>query len=118
MQVVSGPVGRHKVVTEAPTADRVESEMGKFLAWFEGNEQEDPLLKAGMAHLWFVTIHPFEDGSGRIGRAIAEMCLARSMMGALSRAFTVCPRKFSKIGRTTTKFLREHRQVGWTSRNG
>src|SRR5580700_7488846 len=78
MQVVSGPVGRHKVHYEAPAADRVESEMGKFLAWFEGNEQEDPLLKAGIAHLWFVTIHPFEDGNGRIGRAIAEMCLARS----------------------------------------
>ena len=78
MQVVSGPVGRHKVHYEAPAADRVESEMGKFLAWFDGNEQEDPLLKAAIAHLWFVTIHPFEDGNGRIGRAIAEMCLARS----------------------------------------
>ena len=78
MQVVSGPIGRHKVHYEAPAADRVESEMGKFLAWFDGNEQEDPLLKAAIAHLWFVTIHPFEDGNGRIGRAIAEMCLARS----------------------------------------
>jgi Fic family protein len=78
MQVVSGPVGRHKIHYEAPTADRVEDETGKFLAWFDGNEQEDPLLKAGIAHLWFVTIHPFEDGNGRIGRAIAEMCLARS----------------------------------------
>ncbi|MGC2528964.1 MAG: Fic family protein [Candidatus Acidiferrum sp.] len=78
MQVVSGPVGRHKVHYEAPTADRVESEMGKFLAWFDGNGQQDPLLKAALAHLWFVTIHPFEDGNGRIGRAIAEMCLARS----------------------------------------
>jgi Fic family protein len=78
MQVVSGPVGRHKVHHEAPAADRVEREMGKFLAWFDGTEQEDPLLKAAIAHLWFVTIHPFEDGNGRIGRAIAEMCLARS----------------------------------------
>ena len=78
MQVVSGPVGRHKIHYEAPAADRVEDETGKFLAWFDGNEQEDPLLKAGIAHLWFVTIHPFEDGNGRIGRAIAEMCLARS----------------------------------------
>ncbi|MHB8527298.1 MAG: Fic family protein [Candidatus Acidiferrales bacterium] len=78
MQVVSGPIGRHKVHYEAPTADRVETEMGKFLTWFEGNEQEDPLLKAAIAHLWFVTIHPFEDGNGRIGRALAEMCLARS----------------------------------------
>jgi len=82
MQVVSGPVGRHKVHYEAPAADRVEGEMGKFLAWFDGNEQEDPLLKAAIAHLWFVTIHPFEDGNGRIGRAIAEMCLARSDGGA------------------------------------
>src|SRR6266852_319777 len=78
MQVVSGPVGRHKVHYEAPAADRVENEMGRLLAWFDGNEQEDPLLKAAIAHLWFVTIHPFEDGNGRIGRAIAEMCLARS----------------------------------------
>lgn len=78
MQVVSGPVGRHKIHYEAPPADRVESEMRRFVAWFEGNEQEDPLLKAAIAHLWFVTIHPFEDGNGRIGRAIAEMCLARS----------------------------------------
>ena len=78
MQVVSGPVGRHKIHYEAPAADRVEGEMGKFLAWFECDEQEDPLLKAAIAHLWFVTIHPFEDGNGRIGRAIAEMCLARS----------------------------------------
>jgi Fic family protein len=78
MQVVSGPVGRHKVHYVAPAAPRVRSEMGKFLNWFDGDEQEDPLLKAAIAHLWFVTIHPFEDGNGRIGRAIAEMCLARS----------------------------------------
>jgi len=52
--------------------------MGKFLKWLDGSEQQDPLLKAAIAHLWFVTIHPFQDGNGRIGRAIAEMCLARS----------------------------------------
>lgn len=78
MQVVSGPIGRQKVHYAAPAASRVENEMGRFLKWFDGNEQEDPLLKAAVAHLWFVTIHPFEDGNGRIGRAIAEMCLARS----------------------------------------
>jgi Fic family protein len=78
MQVVSGPIGRHKVHYEAPAAPRIESEMRRFLKWLDGNEEEDPLLKAGIAHLWFVTIHPFEDGNGRIGRAIAEMCLARS----------------------------------------
>ena len=78
MQVVSGPIGRHKVYYEALAAVRIESEMGKFLRWLDGEEQQDPLLKAAIAHLWFVTIHPFEDGNGRIGRAIAEMCLARS----------------------------------------
>jgi Fic family protein len=78
MQVVSGPIGRHKVHYEAPPAPRIESEIRKFLKWLDGNEQQDPLLKAAIAHLWFVTIHPFEDGNGRIGRAIAEMCLARS----------------------------------------
>jgi Fic family protein len=78
MQVVSGPTGRPKVHFVAPAAARLEAEVGKFLNWFESNEQEDPLLKAAIAHLWFVTIHPFEDGNGRIGRAIAEMCLARS----------------------------------------
>jgi Fic family protein len=78
MQVVSGPIGRHKAHYEAPKADLVEGEMGKFVGWFDGKEQEDPLLKAAIAHLWFVTIHPFEDGNGRIGRAVAEMCLARS----------------------------------------
>jgi len=78
MQVVSGPIGRHRVHYAAPAAGRLENEMGKLLKWFDGNEQEDPLLKAAVAHLWFVAIHPFEDGNGRIGRAIAEMCLARS----------------------------------------
>ena len=78
MQVVSGPIGRHKIHYVAPIARRVASEMGKFLKWLDGSEQQDPLLKAAIAHLWFVTIHPFEDGNGRIGRAIAEMCLARS----------------------------------------
>src|SRR6202790_4772674 len=88
MQVVSGPVGRRKIHYEAPAADSVESEMGKFLAWFEGNEHEDPLLKAAIAHLWFVTIHPFEDGNGRIGRAITEMCLARSD-GSVQRFYSM-----------------------------
>lgn len=78
MQIVSGPAGRHKVHYEAPAAARIEIEMQKFLAWFDVNTKEDPLLKAGIAHLWFVTIHPFEDGNGRVARAIAEMCLARS----------------------------------------
>ena len=78
MQVISGPLRRPKVHYEAPSADRIEKEMERFFRWFESKEQEDPLLKAAIAHLWFVTIHPFEDGNGRIARAITEMCLARS----------------------------------------
>jgi Fic family protein len=78
MQVISGPVGRERVHYEAPTAVRVAADMDAFLAWFNGEQGIDPVLKAGVAHLWFVTIHPFEDGNGRIARAIADMQLARS----------------------------------------
>ena len=78
MQVVSGPVGRERVHYEAPTARRLEKEMRQFLAWFNDKEAVDPLLKAGIAHLWFVTVHPFDDGNGRIARAIADMALARA----------------------------------------
>ena len=78
MQVVSGPVGREKVHYEAPEAGRLPEEAAKFLAWFNGPSEIDPVLKAALAHLWFVTIHPFDDGNGRIARAIADMALARS----------------------------------------
>jgi Fic family protein len=78
MQIVSGPLGREKVHYEAPPAVRVPGEMTKFLSWFEQSTDVDPLLKAGLAHLWFVTIHPFDDGNGRIARAIADMALARA----------------------------------------
>lgn len=78
MQVVSGPIGREKVHYEALPAARIPDEMAEFLRWFEKPGDADPLLKAGLAHLWFVTIHPFEDGNGRIARAIADMALART----------------------------------------
>jgi Fic family protein len=78
MQIVSGPLGREKVHYEAPPAARLPAEMTKFLTWFEQSADIDPLAKAGLAHLWFVTIHPFDDGNGRIARAIADMALARS----------------------------------------
>ena len=78
MQVVSGPVGRETIHFEAPAAGDLEQEMTKFLDWFEAEDEMDPVLKAGVAHLWFLTIHPFEDGNGRIGRAIADMALARA----------------------------------------
>lgn len=78
MQVVSGAVGHERVHFEAPAASRLRKEMTAFLKWFSGPDQTDLVLRAGMAHLWFVTIHPFDDGNGRIARAIADMVLARS----------------------------------------
>lgn len=77
MQVVSGPIGREKVHYKAPAAGLLADEMAAFLEWFESDAPIDPVLKAAVAHLWFVTIHPFDDGNGRIARAIADMALAR-----------------------------------------
>jgi Fic family protein len=78
MQVVSGAIGKERVHYEAPAAKRLAREMRAFLAWFNQNDGTDLVLKAGIAHLWFVTIHPFDDGNGRVARAIADMMLARS----------------------------------------
>jgi Fic family protein len=78
MQVVSGPMGRERVHFQAPDAKRLKTEMKQFLAWFNGPPDVDPVLKAGVAHLWFVTIHPFDDGNGRIARAIADMALSQA----------------------------------------
>jgi Fic family protein len=78
MQVVSGPIGKETVHFEAPNADCLEKEMEAFLRWFEGKDDIDPVIKAGISHFWFVTIHPFEDGNGRIARAIGDMALARA----------------------------------------
>jgi Fic family protein len=71
-------MGKERVHYEAPKADRLADEMNSFLGWFEDKDQIDPVLKAGLAHLWFVTIHPFDDGNGRIARAISDLALARS----------------------------------------
>jgi len=78
MQVVSGPIGRATVHFEAPGAELLESEMARFLQWFNSLPATDPVLKAGIAHFWFVTIHPFEDGNGRIARAIGDMALSNA----------------------------------------
>jgi Fic family protein len=78
MEVVSGPVGMEHVHFRAPQAAQLDGEMKAFLAWLNADAGIDPVLKAGLAHLWFVTIHPFDDGNGRIARAIADMALARS----------------------------------------
>ena len=82
MQVVSGPVGRERVHFEAPPAARLPEEMRRFIEWFNTDDITEPVLKAAKAHLWFVTIHPFDDGNGRIARAIADMALARSEQSA------------------------------------
>jgi Fic family protein len=83
MQVVSGPIGRDRIRRkhihfEAPVAARLPGEVAAFLKWFEAADETDRVLRAGIAHFWFVTIHPFEDGNGRVSRAIADMALARS----------------------------------------
>ena len=78
MQVVSGPVGRQRIHYQAPPADQLEAEMVRFLGWFNGPPPLDGIVTAALAHLWFVTIHPFDDGNGRIARTLADMALARS----------------------------------------
>ena len=88
MQVVSGYVGHENVHFEAPSAERLAKEMSAFLEWFNTADGLDPVLKAGVAHLWFVTIHPFEDGNGRIARAIADCALARA---------DNCPQRFYSL---------------------
>ncbi len=79
IQVVSGAMGKEKVHYEAPKADQVDPEMNRFLEWFNNTPSDiDPVLKAAIAHFWFVTVHPFDDGNGRIARAITDLQLARS----------------------------------------
>ncbi|MDQ6762857.1 MAG: Fic family protein [Bacteroidota bacterium] len=78
MQVLSGALGKEKVHFEAPGSEVLPDEMNSFLNWFKTENEIDPVIKAAIAHLWFVTIHPFDDGNGRIARAIADMQLARA----------------------------------------
>ena len=78
MQVVSGAMGKEKVHFQAPDSSRVDNEMSMFLDWLNNNIENDLVLKAAIAHLWFVTIHPFDDGNGRIARALTDMLLAQS----------------------------------------
>jgi Fic family protein len=83
MQVVSGPLDRDRIRRknihfEAPAAGRIPREVAAFLKWFERDDRADPVLRAGLAHFWFVTLHPFEDGNGRVSRAIADLALARA----------------------------------------
>lgn len=78
VEVISGHMGKEIIHFEGPPSDQVDGEMELFLDWINGDLETEPLVKSAIAHLWFVTIHPFEDGNGRIGRAIADLLLARS----------------------------------------
>jgi Fic family protein len=78
MQVVSGPIGRQRVHFEAPPAARLDTETRRFIDWLDAASTMPPLIKAGLGHLWFVTLHPFDDGNGRIARAIGDLLLARA----------------------------------------
>jgi Fic family protein len=92
MQVVLGPVGREHVHFEAPAAKRLETEMRGFLDWFNADQGQDPVIKAGLAHLWFVTIHPFEDGNGRIAARLAWAArLARAAAPCQSAGYLPAP---------------------------
>jgi Fic family protein len=82
MQVVSGPLGREKVHYEAPAAERLDKEMVAFIHWFNAHPETDLVVKSALAHFWFVTIHPFEDGNGRIARALGDLLLARAEKSA------------------------------------
>jgi len=108
MQVVSGPMGKEKVHYEAPPAERVPDEMTQFLAWFDDPSDTDALLAAGLAHLWFVTIHPFDDGNGRIARAIADMALARSDRSG--------QRFYSMSGQIRAERNDYYKQLEWTQK--
>ncbi len=77
MQVISGPIGQEKVHFEAPPTKKLDKEMQIFISWINEKSQLDGIIRAGIAHIWFVTIHPFDDGNGRIARALKEMFLAR-----------------------------------------
>ena len=91
MQVVSGPVGRERVHFEGPEPERVPGEMSAFLDWFNSPPETDGVIRAGMAHLWFVAVPPFEDGNGRIARALTDMALARSQQSPM-RLYSVSHR--------------------------
>ncbi len=82
MQVISGAMGKEKIHYEAVAPQLVKAEMDKFLRWFNDSDKTDPVIKAAIAHFWFIIVHPFDDGNGRIARAITDMLLARSEKSA------------------------------------
>ena len=97
MQIVSGPMGREQVHYEAPPSERVYDEMAQLLAWFNAGTEPDTLVRAALVHLWFETIHPFEDGNGRLGRVLVDLLLARDS-GETSRLFRTSQRLLDRQG--------------------
>ena len=95
MQIVSGRLGKEKVHFEAPPSARVPTEMAHLLNWFNSRQERDSLVKAAVAHLWFETIHPFEDGNGRVGRVVVDLVLARDT-GDVSRLIRISQRLLEK----------------------
>jgi Fic family protein len=117
MEVVSGPEGRQNVHFEAPAAEQLELKMREFLTWYEDSTAAiEPLIKVGLAHLYFVTIHPLEDGNGRIARAITEMSLGASRTAGSGSI--ACLRRSGRSARATTKFLSRLKRAGWMLQNG
>jgi hypothetical protein len=117
LQVVSGPIGKEREHFAAPQPERLATEMDCFFSWFgTSSRQVDGLLRAGLAHLYFVTIHPFEDGNGRIARAITDMALAQDEK--LANRFTAYPARSCTKGMITTQFLRKPRKAMGMSPNG
>ena len=102
MQVVSGAMGKEKVHYQAPPPERVPAEMDRFIAWVNNDDGTDAVLKAAIAHLWFVSIHPFDDGNGRITRALTDMLLARSEK---------CSKRFYSISAAIRDMQKEYYEV-------
>ena len=119
MQVVSGPIGRQRLHFEAPPAERLEAENSRFFDWLNGASNEPPLIKAGLGHLWFVTLHPFDDGNGRIARAIGDLLLARAD-GSPQRFYSLsaqiqCERKayYDVLERTQKRLMDVTEWLAW-----
>ena len=117
MQVVSGPMGRETVHFEAPRASRLDDEMEQFFTWLNAPPSTDPLIMAGIAHLWFVTIHPFDDGNGRIARVISDMLLARSENWPVAGAAPDLDRRLSQPGVDAEGESRHHGMASVVSRD-
>lgn len=113
MKVVSGPIGREKIHYEAPPAERLADEMKRFFCWWEDSREEmDGILRAGMAHLWFVVVHPFEDGNEIVARALTEMALAQdenlsTRYYSLSSQIMAERMDYYRILESTTKGVRD-----------